>query len=353
MSFTIKECGHFSGRPVHAITLTNKGGMAVSVLTYGCIVQSITAPDRQGNLGDVVLGYDAFDSYLKGHPFFGAIAGRFANRIKDGTFTLNGTTYTLECNEAPTGQHLHGGARGFDKAVWGFGIEETCNATWLHLTHTSPDGDSGYPGRLDVVHSIGLDDNNALWFNFRAVSDADTVINLVNHSYYNLSGVSGSTIEDHTLMLAADHYIPVDQTMIPTGALAPVADTPYDFRTPTPIGPAMAKQPNKDFDNAFCVRNEPSARDGLRLAADLLHPASGRGMRVRTTQPAVQFYNGFKLFNREWIIKGGARCPAFGGLCLETEHFPDAPNQPSFPSTVLKAGQAWEQKTVHEFYVKN
>lgn len=353
MNVAIKQCGQAGNRPVHAITLTNKHGMEVTVLTYGCIVQSIKVPDRKGVLGDVVLGYDAFDSYLKGHPFFGAIAGRFANRIKDGKFSLNGKSYTLECNEAPTGQHLHGGSKGFDKAVWGFGIEENDDTAWIHLSHTSPDGDSGYPGRLDVVHSIGLDDNNALWFNFRASSDQDTVLNLVNHSYYNLSGISGSSIEDHELTLAADLYIPVDATMIPTGALATVDGTPFDFRQPTVIGQANAKLAARDFDNAFCVRNEPEAKDGLRLAADLYHPDSGRGMRVKTTQPAVQFYNGFKLFNREWIIKGGARCPAFGGLCLETEHFPDAPNQPQFPSTVLKAGQVWEQRTVHEFYSKN
>lgn len=353
MNVTIQHCAQLDNRPVHAITLTNRQGMQLTALSYGCIVQSVRVPDRNGVFGDVVLGYDAFDTYLEGHPFFGAIAGRFANRIKDGTFRLNGQTYTLECNEAATGQHLHGGSKGFDKAVWGFDIEQGADILWIHLSHTSPDNDAGYPGRLDVVHSIGLDDTNALWFNFRASCDQDTVLNLVNHSYYNLSGISGSTIEDHELSLAAELYLPVDASMIPTGTLATVDGTPYDFRKPTVIGQANARLPARNFDNAFCVCPDVQATDGLRRAAELYHPGSGRGMRVRTTQPAVQFYNGFKLSNREWIIRDGRRCPAFGGLCLETEHFPDSPNQPQFPSTVLKAGQVWTQRTVHEFYSKN
>jgi aldose 1-epimerase len=350
MRFDIKEWGAVNGRPVHAVTLESPKGLRATVLTYGCILQSLMVPDRTGALADVVLGYDGFDRYLKGHPFFGAVAGRFANRIRDGRFPLNGQTYQLECNEAPTGQHLHGGSKGFDKAVWGFSLEEAPNALWLHLHHCSPDGDSGYPGRLDVVHSIGVDDDNRLWFNFRAVASKDTVLNLVNHSYYNLGGVGARTIEDHQLMLAADFVTPVDETMIPTGAVQPVAGTAWDFRSSRDLAAAMAELPQRDFDNNFVLRADPQAADGLRLAADLYHPASGRGMQVRTTQPAIQFYNGFKLGNREWIGKGDIRYPAFAGLCLETQHFPDSPNQPQFPSTTLPAGRLWEQRTVHAFY---
>lgn len=350
MRFEVKECGVANGRPVNAVTLGNPAGLQATVLTYGCILQSLKVPDRKGASADIVLGYDAFDPYLKGHPFFGAIAGRYANRIHAGRFRLNGQSYQLECNEAPTGQHLHGGSKGFDKAVWGYSVEEAKDAVWLHLHHSSPDGDSGYPGRLDVVHSIGIDVENRLWLNFRAVASKDTVINLVNHSYYNLAGGGTRTVDDHELMLAADFVTPVDETMIPTGEVLAVAGTAWDFRTACRVSEAMAKRPQRDFDNNFVVRCDPDAKDGLSLAADLYHPDSGRGMRVRTTQPGIQFYNGFKLGNREWYGKGGGRYPAFAGLCLETQHFPDSPNQPQFPSTVLKAGCLWEARTAHEFY---
>ncbi len=350
MHFGITACGSVNGRPVNSVTLSNPAGLQVSVLTYGCIVQSLKVPDRNGNSADIVLGYDSFERYLKGHPFFGAIAGRYANRIRDGKFRLNGQSYQLECNEGPTGQHLHGGSKGFDKAVWGYSIEEAPDVLWLHLYHTSPDGDSGYPGRLDVVHSIGLDAQDRLWFNFRAMASKDTVLNLVNHSYYNLGGAGARTVEDHELMLAADFMTPVDATMIPTGAVQAVAGTAWDFRAPRKLSEAMAELPARDFDNNFVVGANVEGGDGLRLAADLYHPESGRGMRVRTTQPAIQFYNGFKLANREWYGKGDIRYPAFAGLCLETQHFPDSPNQPHFPSTVVEAGRLWEVRTAHEFY---
>lgn len=348
MRFEITAAGEANGRPVAAISLRNERGMSVTVLSYGCIVQSLVVPDRAGVAGDVVLGYAGLDAYLKGHPFFGAVAGRFANRIAEGRFTLGGREHQLECNEAPTGQHLHGGSRGFDKAVWGFEIEEAGDTLWAHLHHTSPDGDAGYPGRVDVVHSVGLDENDQLWFNFRAVSDADTIINLVNHSYYNLSGREGATIDDHELEIAADFVLPVNQRMIPTGAVEPVAGSAFDFRAPKRLGEAMGAREARDFDHNFVLR--PAEADGLRAAADLYHPASGRGMRVRTTQPGVQFYNGFKLGNREWYGRTGVRYPAFAGLCLETQHFPDSPNQPHFPSVTLPAGALWEQRTVHQFY---
>ena len=206
MHFEIQHAGMANGRPVAAIKLTNARGMSVTVLTYGCIVQSLIVPDRKGQLGDVVLGYAGLDAYLKGHPFFGAIAGRVANRICEGRFSLDGVDYTLECNE-PTGHHLHGGSKGFDKAVWGYELEERADCTLIHLHHTSPDGDAGYPGRVDMVHTIGLGEDGALSLDFRAVADADTIINPVNHSYYNLSGVEGSTVEDHQLAAGQLHAL--------------------------------------------------------------------------------------------------------------------------------------------------
>jgi aldose 1-epimerase len=348
--YDISAAGLAGDRPVAAVTLANSHGMSVTVLTYGAIVQRLVVPDRDGRPGDVVLGYADLAVYLKGHPFFGAVAGRVANRIAEGRFSLNGRAYALDCNEAAAGHHLHGGARGFDKAVWGYDIETRADRLTLHLHHTSPDGDAGYPGRLDMVHSIGLGEDGALSLDFRAVADADTIVNPVNHNYYNLSGIEGATVEDHELMLAADFYLPADDRTLPTGAVEPVAGTAFDFRAATPLSVAMAARPGRDFDHAFALR--PPEADGLRACADLYHPASGRRMQVRTTQPSVQFYNGYKLGNREWYGREGKRYPAFAGLCLETQHFPDSPNRPHFPPIVLPAGRLWEQRTVHQFSVR-
>jgi aldose 1-epimerase len=349
MRITIEEAGNAAGRPVAAITLANRSGTSVRVLTYGCIIQSLKTPDRHGVAADVTLGFADLDTYLKGHPFFGAIAGRVANRIADGRFTLGGKTYALECNEAATGHHLHGGARGFDKQVWGYDLEERGDAAVLHLHRTSPDGEGGYPGRLDVIHSIGLDEEGTLTLDFRAAADADTIVNLVNHNYYNLSGVEGATIEDHVLMLAADFVLPVDDRTLPTGEVAAVAGTPFDFRAGAVVGEAMAKRDKRDFDHAFVLGT--AGADGYRRCAELRHPASGRVMRVTTTQPSVQFYNGIKLANREWFGRAGRRYPAAAGLCLETQRFPDAPNRPQFPSIVLPAGQLYRESTRHQFSV--
>lgn len=349
MRYLIEHAGVAAGRPVAAIKIENSHGMSVTVLTYGCIIQSLVVPDRTGKPGEMVLGYADLAAYLKGHPFFGAIAGRVANRIDRGRLSLGGRDYALECNE-PTGHHLHGGSKGFDKAVWGYDIEQRADRILLHLHHTSPDGDSGYPGRVDVVHTIGLGEDNALWLDFRAVAEADTVFNPVNHNYYNLSGVEGSSIEDHQLRLAADFVLAADERTLPTGAILPVEGTAFDFRKSLPLPEAMARREKRDFDHAFAL-GLPEA-DGYRACAELFHPASGRVMTVRTTQPSVQFYNGFKLGNREWYGREGKRYPAFAGLCLETQHFPDSPNRPQFPSILLPAGRLWEQRTIHQFSVR-
>ncbi|SKA39216.1 aldose epimerase family protein [Consotaella salsifontis] len=347
MHYKVERVGEVDGHPVDAITLGNEAGSSVTVLSYGCIVQSLRMPDRNGTMADITLGYEKFERYLEGHPFFGAIAGRVANRIDHGRFTLNGKSHRLECNE-PTGHHLHGGSQGFNKAVWGYSIERRGDAVLLHLHHTSPDGDSGYPGRLDATHTVALTEDNALWLNFRAVSDADTIVNLVNHNYYNLSGVEGATIEDHELTLAADYVLPVDERILPTGEVLSVAGTPFDFTRPRKVGEAMAGRPDRDFDHAFALRSG----GGLKPCAELYHPASGRLMTVETTQPSVQFYNGVKLSKREWFGRTGVHYPAFAGLCLETQHFPDSINRPQFPTIVLKAGALYEHKTVHRFSIR-
>lgn len=344
MTFKIEQWGTVRERPVVAITLDHGNGVAVTVLNFGGIIQSLKVPDRNGQQADVVLGFDSLAPYVAGHPKFGVVAGRYANRIHEGRFTLNGKAYTLERNEADTGQHLHGGSRGFDKQVWGYGVEEADGMVWANLYYTSADGEAGYPGRVDVVHSVGLDTSNRLWLNFRAVSNADTVLNLCNHNYYNLAGVGERTIAGHELTIAADYRTPLSDTLIPTGAIEPVAGTEYDFRTPRTLGAADR------YDMNFVLRNEPDSVDGLTLAADLHHPASGRAMRVRTTQPGVQFYTGYKLDKKPQVGKGGAY-PACAGLCLETQHFPDSPNHPHFPTTTLKAGALFEARTVHEFTV--
>ena len=348
MEVKISAFGDVGGKAVDLITLTNACGMKVSVTNYGCIVTSIEAPDRDGKLSDVVLGYESLEKYLSGHPFFGAVAGRFANRILDGKFSLDGVTYQLETNEPPTGQHLHGGAKGFDKYVWGYDLEERADAVLVHFHRVSPDGESGYPGTLVVSHTIGLNETNELSFDFKAITEKSTVLNLVNHSYYNLAGHDSGTIARHQLKLFADHYTPVSDTMIPTGEVRAVEGTGLDFRSATTIGDNMAKCPDHAIDNNF-ILNGAATEGDYRLAADLYDPHSGRSMQVLTTQPAIQFYNAFKLSNKPWFGRNGYKYEAFAGLCLETQGYPDAPNKPQFPSARLNPGEVYDHRTIHRF----
>nr|WP_321455688.1 aldose epimerase family protein [uncultured Cohaesibacter sp.] len=348
MEKLIESYGEVAGKNVDLITLKNSQGMTVRVTNFGCIVTSIEVPDRNGKLADVVLGYEALDRYLAGHPFFGAIAGRFANRIKDGRFSLDGKEYQLETNEAPTGQHLHGGAKGFDKYVWGYDLEESKDAILVHFHRVSVDGESGYPGTMVVTHTIGLSEANELCYDFMATSDKPTIVNLVNHSYYNLAGHDSGSVAGHELMLFSDFYTPVSDNMIPTGEILSVEGTGLDFRRPVAIGENMKKVDESAIDHNFILNGKK--KDGvMKCAADLYEPKSGRFMTVSTTQPAVQFYNAFKLSNKEWIGRNGYKYEAFGGLCLETQGFPDAPNQPHFPSAVLNPGEVYHHHTVHRF----
>ncbi|MCW8348390.1 galactose mutarotase [Vibrio sp. ZSDZ65] len=346
MKLTVENWGKVDGQtvPVKLFTLENNHGMKLRVTNYGCIVTSIETPDRDGKLADVVLGYESLDKYLAGHPFFGAIAGRYANRIKDGRYELDGEVFQLETNEIPTGQHLHGGSKGFDKQVWNFAIEEQGEATYLHFSRVSPHGESGFGGTLLVSHTIGLDELNQVHFNFKAVTDQPTVINLVNHSYYNLGGHDSGTVDNHELKLYSEFYTPVDESMIPTGEIRAVTHSDLDFSECNKVGA-------REFDHNFVLNNGKMER-GYCYAAELYDADTGRTMDVLTTQPAVQFYNGFKLANKSWIGRHGRKYENRAGLCLETQHFPDSPNQPHFPSVRLNPSEHFEEKTIHRFGVK-
>jgi aldose 1-epimerase len=350
MELSISDWGTVDGQsiPVKLFTLTNKNGMKISVTNYGCIVTSIETPDRNGQSDDVVLGYESLERYLKGSPFFGAIAGRYANRIKDGKYSLDGQDFQLETNESPTVQHLHGGTKGFDKYVWDHAVDQTKTAVFIHFNRVSPAGESGYGGTLNVMHSIGLDENNQLHYNFKATTKKTTVLNLVNHSYYNLAGHDSGTVNSHQLTIHADFYTPVADNMIPTGEILSVKGTGLDFSNATVIGDNQKSVKDGAYDHNFII-NKREAEGQYSLAAELYEPNSGRVMTVLTTQPAVQFYNGFKLSNKPWIARNGYKYEAFSGLCLETQHYPDSPNNVHFPSTRLDSGQVFEQKTIHRF----
>lgn len=353
MELTIIPWGEIEGQdnPVQLFTLQNKNGMKISVTNFGCIVTSIEVPDREGQNNDVVLGYESLEKYIAGHPFFGAIAGRYANRIKDGKYSLDGQDFQLETNELPTGQHLHGGAKGFDKYVWDYTIEETATGIFIHFTRVSPDGESGYGGTINVVHSIGLDEANQLHYNFKATTDKPTVINLVNHSYYNLGGHDSGNVDGHELKLFAKYYTPVSENMIPTGEILSVKNTGLDFTSATVIAENKINVPDGGYDHNYILDSHKTESE-YALAAELYEPESGRVMTVLTTQPAIQFYNGFKLSNKPWIARNGYKYESCAGMCLETQHFPDSPNNPHFPSTRLDPQQLFEEKTIHRFSIR-
>ena len=338
--------GQLNGENISLFTIKNKE-MTIAVTDYGCTVTQILLPDHQGKIDDVVLGFDKLQPYLDGHPFFGSIAGRFANRIKDGRFQLNGKEYQLATNEAPTGQHLHGGSRGFDKYIWDSEIIENADMIGVLFTRISPDGEEGYPGNLSLSHLIALTNDNKLIFDFKATTDQDTIINLVNHSYYNLQGAKNGNIEEQFLQIFADEYTPVDNaTMIPTGAIESVVGSGLDFREATAIGLNMDKIAERAIDNNFIIRGKTNA---MNMAAILYDPQSQRKMEVSTNLPAIQFYNGFKLSNKDWYGKKGQKYEKFDGLCLETQYFPNSPNEPRFSPCILKKNEEYHTVTIHQF----
>lgn len=349
------ERSHFgvtpSGDSVDLYTLTNDNGMRMEVMNYGGIIKSLHAPGRDG-MEDVVLGFDSLGGYLSdaydaSNPYFGALIGRYGNRIDEAQFSLNGQTYTLDANNGPN--HLHGGEPGFDERIWRAEPVERDDSVGLVLRYTSPDGEEGYPGRLDVTVTYTLTADNALAIDYHATTTEPTPINLTQHSYFNLEG--GGTILDHELMINAEAFTPVDSTLIPTGEFRSVGGTPFDFREPTPIG-ARIDQENRQlrigggYDHNFVLARQ--SRDSLQRAARVYDPDSGREMTVLTTEPGLQFYSG-NFLDGSLMGKSGVPYQKHAGFAFETQHFPDSPNQPDFPSTILQPGETYASKTVYRF----
>ena len=338
------------GEDVRIYKLTNAGGVEARITDYGGIVVSLKVPDRDGVLGDVVLGYDTLDDYIKDNPYFGTITGRYANRITNGRFTLNGKTYQLATNLPPN--HLHGGERGFDKVVWGAEPFADERGVGVVLSYVSVDGEEGYPGNLNAKVAYTLTDDNALRIDYEATTDKPTVINLTNHSYSNLKDGGQRSMLDHVLTLNADHFTPTDKTQIPTGEIRPVEGTPLDFRQPTPIGARIDLEDEQlkfgfGYDHNFVLNQSEEA---LWLAARVQEPTTGRIMEVFTSEPGVQFYSG-NFLDGSISGKGGIAYQRRAGFCLETQHYPDSPNRDNFPSTVLNPGETYRTTTMHKFSV--
>jgi aldose 1-epimerase len=336
------------GVAVEQYTLKNRHGMVAKVITYGATLTDLIVPDRQGKLGDVVLGYDKLEPYLAGVPYFGATIGRVGNRIAKGRFTLNGQTYTLATNDGPN--HLHGGKKGFDKVVWKAETVPSKEGQAVKFTYHSPDGEEGYPGNLVATVVYTLTDANELRLDYTATTDKATPINLTNHSYFNLAGDGQGDILGHVLMLAADEFTPADATLIPTGELKPVKGTVFDFTTPTAIGARIAEVPIAPpigYDHNFVLR-KAATPNGLRLAARVTEPKTGRTMEVRTTEPGIQFYSG-NFLDGTLKSRSGVPYNKHAAFCLETQHFPDSINHPTFPSTVLEPGKTYKSTTIYKF----
>ena len=334
------------GKAVELITLTNAKGIELRAMTYGAIIVSLKTPDRAGKLGDIVLGYDSLAGYVKSSPYFGAVVGRYGNRIAKGKFTLDGKTYTLAINNGPNA--LHGGIKGFDKVVWTADTVRSADGVGIHFTYVSKDGDEGYPGNLTVSVTYTLTDSSEVRINYEATTDKATPLNVTQHSYFNLAG-SGDILS-HNMMIRADKITPVDSTLIPTGELMPVKDTPFDFTVPHPIGQRIgdAHQQIKfglGYDHNFVLSD---TSHGLKAAAMVEDPSSGRILTVSTTEPGVQFYSG-NFLDGTLTGKGGVVYKHRTGFCLETQHYPDSPNHPQFPTTILKPGETYKSQTVWAF----
>jgi len=339
------------GTAVDLYTLTNANGMEIQITNYGATVTSIVVPDKYGNMGDVVLGHDNLDGYVEKSPYFGCIVGRYGNRIAKGKFTLNGKNYALATNNEPN--HLHGGVKGFDKVVWTAKEIKGEDTVGLELTYLSKDGEEGYPGNLSVKVIYTLTNENALRIDYEATTDQPTVCNLTNHTYFNLKDAGASPILDHELMLDADNITPVDATLIPTGKLQPVAGTPFDFKTPTAIGARINADDEQikfglGYDHNFVLNGIAGE---LRLAGKLMESSIGRVVEVWTTEPGIQFYSG-NFLDGTIFGKNNTVYLYRHGLCLETQHYPDSPNQPNFPSTVLNPGEVYQTTTVYKFLVE-
>ncbi len=339
-----RSFGNYYNSPVTEYTLTNAQGMQVSILDYGGTVSKLMVPDRNGNIDDVVLGFESFSGYLQKYdPYIGSLVGRYANRIANARFTLDGKTYTLAANDH--GNSLHGGNVGFDKVMWT--VEKNGDSS-LRLTYKSKDGEEGYPGNLNVQIIYTLGSDNSLKLDYTATTDKSTPVNLTNHSYFNLSAGKDTTILNHQLQLNADKYTPVNDKLIPTGEIADVKGTPMDFTTAKAIGNDIQKVKGGFDHNWILNRNS----NDLEKAATVYEPKTGRYMEVFTTEPAIQFYSGNFLNGALQLTKKGQPYVQHAALCLEAQHYPDSPNQPSFPNTILKPGEIYRQTTVYKFSVK-
>jgi aldose 1-epimerase len=334
-----------TGEEVQIFSLSNHHGVEVKIINYGGIIVAINVPDRNGKIDDVVLGHESLDGYLNRSRYFGALCGRYANRIAHGTFRLHDVDYKLATNNGPN--HLHGGLRGFDKAVW----TADAKADVLQLTYASRDGEEGYPGNLSVRVNYSLTDENELRIEYFATTDKDTIINLTNHSYFNLAATG--TVLDHQLTIHADAFTAIDNALIPTGELRAVAGTPMDFNSATPIGARIEVDDEQlrragGYDHNFVLHTGEAK---LRTVTEVYEPATGRVLMVSTTQPGMQFYSG-NFLDGTIVGKNGRAYIKHSGFCLETQHFPDSPNHPNFPSTVLRAGEQYHQVTLFKFSVR-
>jgi aldose 1-epimerase len=339
-----------AGELVDLYTLTNAAGIEIKAITFGGIITSIRVPDRNGKFEDVALGFNQLEPYLRNPPYLGAIIGRYANRIAQGRFTLDGRTYTLAVNNPPN--HLHGGVKAFDKVVWKAEPFQNAEAVGLVFTHVSPDGDEGYPGTLNAKVTYTLNNRNELAFDYEATTDKATPVNLTQHTYFNLSGEGSGDILGHVLTVNASRMTPVDGRLIPTG-IANVEGTPFDFRKPMAIGARIgATDPQikagNGYDHNFVIDRQGSAGSALVLAARVEDPASGRVVEISTTEPGIQFYTG-NFLDGSLTGKSGRPYTRRSGFALETQHYPDSPNHPEFPSTILEPGETYRSRTVYTF----
>ena len=349
-SVTSKPFGEIDGKSVELYTLSNESGAKVSITNYGGTVTSIVVPDKGGKMGDVVLGFDSVAEYVEKSPYFGCITGRYANRIANGKFTLDGKDYSVATNNDPN--HLHGGLKGFDKKIWKARIGNMGDSPSLVLTYTSPDGEEGYPGTLNNSVTYTWTQDNALRIRYKSTTDKPTILNLTNHSYFNLAGEGDKTNLQHRVKINAEHYNPIDETSIPTG-IAPAEGTPCDFRKPTQIGKRINEENEqlkngKGYDHNFVLKKTDDGK--LMTAAVVTEPTSGRILTVKTTEPGIQFYTGNFLDDLKG--KGGKNYAHRSAFCLESQTFPDSPNQKEFPSPVLRPGETYSQVTVYHFGLK-
>lgn len=339
------------GAQVDLYTLTNANGVEAKITNYGAILVSLNVPDRNGQMGDVTLGYSTLAEYIKDTPYFGAIVGRYGNRIGKGKFQLDGTDYSLATNNDEN--HLHGGIKGFDKVVWQAQTVRRRGAVGLKLVYLSKDGEEGYPGNLTSTVTYYLTNNDEFDIEYEATTDKATPVNLTHHSYFNLAGQGNGDILDHELMLNADRFTPVDAGLIPTGELRPVKGTPMDFTTPTAIGARVNQDDTqlvygKGYDHNWVLNDWDGS---LKLAAKVYEPTTGRVMEVLTTEPGIQFYCG-NFLDGSNVGKGGKVYRHRYGFCLETQHFPDSPNKLVFPSTILRPGENYSHRTLYRFYIQ-